>query len=41
MLDCSQVEGLFNTVSIASCVGAIGLFVLFILWAWRAGLLVF
>ncbi|KAL6754027.1 Mg2+ transporter protein [Haematococcus lacustris] len=36
-----EVEGVFVQVTVASCVGAVGMFALFVIWAWRYGLLVF
>jgi hypothetical protein len=36
-----QKEGVFNEVTIISSVGCLGLFLAFVIWAWRANLLVF
>jgi hypothetical protein len=36
-----QKEGVFNQVTIISSVGCLGLFFAFVIWAWRANLLVF
>ncbi len=37
----TQADGVFNQVTIITCIGSLCLFVAFVLWAWRFGLLVF
>jgi Mg2+ and Co2+ transporter CorA len=36
-----MADGVFEAVAVATCVGAVSLFIAFVLWAWRFGLLVF